>query len=277
MKRTPEELYLDLLKKTLSFTLWPEPPIPIESFTYAKYFPIRLAASFISRILKLMHLQLVVPKAPTAEQREEGMIWPAYADTMIGLKRLDNIQFCAETAIRENIKGDFIETGVWRGGAVIFMRAVLAAYGIKDRKVYVADSFEGLPKPDPQKFPADKGDEHHIYKFLLGVSQDEVENNFRKYGLLDDQVVFLMGWFKDTLPNAPMEKIAVLRLDGDMYGSTMDALVNLYPKLSKGGFCVIDDYALPGCKKAVDDFRTEKGIYSEIKMVDWTGGYWRKE
>ena len=67
---------------------------------------------------------------------------------MIGLKRLDNLHFCVDTAIREGIEGDFIETGVWRGGACIFMRAVLAAHGIKNRKVYVADSFEGLPKPD---------------------------------------------------------------------------------------------------------------------------------
>lgn len=204
------------------------------------------------------------------------MILPGYADTMIGLKRLDNLQFCIETVIRERVEGDLIETGVWRGGACIFMRAVLAAYNILDRIVYVADSFEGLPKPDPEKFPADKGDKHHIYTFCA-VSQDEVENNFRKYGLLDDKVVFLKGWFKDTLPNAPIEKLAVLRLDGDMYGSTMDALTNLYPKLSKGGFCIIDDYALHGCRKAVDDFRAENGIYAEMKVVDWTGRYWRKE
>jgi hypothetical protein len=78
----------------------------------------------------------------------------------------------------------------------------------------------------------------------LAVSRDEVENNFRKYSLLDDKVVFLQGWFKDTLPNAPIEKLCVLRLDGDMYGSTIEALLNLYPRLSKGGFCIIDDYAL---------------------------------
>ena len=194
---------------------------------------------------------------------------------MIGLKRLDNLQFCVETIIQEGIEGDLIETGVWRGGACILMRAVLAAYVIEDRKVYVADSFKGLPKPDLEDCP-DKGDKHHIQMFLA-VSQDEVENNFRRFGLLDDQVVFLKGWFKDTLPNAPIKKLAVLRLDGDMYGSTMDALINLYPKLSKGGFCIIDDYALHGCRKAVDDFRTKNSIHAEMKVVDWTGRYWRKE
>ncbi|MGD1075561.1 MAG: TylF/MycF family methyltransferase [Thermodesulfovibrionales bacterium] len=276
MKRRPEDLYLDLMKQTLAFTLWPEPPIPVDAFSYERPPLVRVLISLISWILRPMQLQLMRKRSFTIDQRQEGHIWPGYADTMIGLKRLGNLQFCVEAAIREGIEGDLIETGVWRGGACIFMRAILAAYGIEDRKVYVADSFEGLPKPDAEKFPADKRDSFHIHRFLA-VSQDEVENNFKRYGLLDTQVVFLKGWFKDTLPHAPIEKLAVLRLDGDMYGSTMEALVNLYPKLSKGGFCIIDDYALPGCKQAVDDFRTENGIYSEIKVVDWTGRYWRKE
>ena len=156
------------------------------------------------------------------------------------------------------------------------MRAVLAAHGIEDRKVYLADSFEGLPLPDREKFPADEGDVGHSVKFLA-VPQDEVENNFRRFGLLDDQVVFLKGWFEDTLPRAPMNKLAVLRLDGDMYSSTMLALEHLYPKLSRGGYCIIDDYALTGCKKAVDDFRARNKIVAELEVVDWTGRYWRKE
>ena len=276
MKRRPEDLYLDLLKHTLSFTLWPEPLIPIDTFNYRRSLFKKLVVSFISRILKSKQLQLVQQKAFTPDQREEGMIWPGYADTMIGLKRLDNLQFCVETVIRERVEGDLIETGVWRGGACIFMRAVLAAYGIEDRKVYVADSFEGLPKPDPEKFPADKGNKFYIHPYLA-VSKEDVEYNFRKYGLLDDQVVFLKGWFKDTLPQAPIENLSILRLDGDMYGSTMDSLENLYPKLSSSGFCIIDDYALRGCKSAVDDYRAKQKINSEMKEIDWTGRYWRKE
>ena len=274
--KTPEELYIELIKKTLSFSLWPEPPVPVETFNYKRSIVIRPFLSLISSVLKLAGFQLVEPSKPTEEEKEEGRTWPGYADTMIGIKRLDNIQYCVETVIKEDIAGDFIETGVWRGGSCIFMRALLAAHAVTDRKTYVADSFEGLPKPDAEKFPADKGDKHHIHKFLA-VSQQEVESNFRRYGLLDDQVVFLKGWFKDTLPAAPIEKLAILRLDGDMYGSTMDALNALYQKLSNGGFCIVDDYALEGCKKAVDDFRAENGIIAEIITVDWTGSYWRKE
>jgi hypothetical protein len=106
--------------------------------------------------------------------------------------------------LSEGVEGDLIETGVWRGGASIFMRAVLAAYGIEDRKIFVADSFEGLPAPDAEKYPADQNERFHTYTYLA-VSKEDVENNFRKYGLLDNQVVFLKGWFKDTLPQAPIE------------------------------------------------------------------------
>jgi len=262
------------MKKTLSFTLWPEPPVPITTFYITS--PVkRFLVSAVSKILNKRKLQLVLKRDFLQSQRIEGRVLPTYADTMIGLKRLDNLQYCIEVVLREGVEGDLIETGVWRGGACIFMRAVLAAYGITGRKVFVADSCEGLPKPDERKYPADKSDKHHID--YLAVSKEVVENNFRKYGLLDDQVVFLKGWFKDTLPNAPVEKLSILRLDGDMYGSTMESLDYLYPKLSKGGFCIIDDYALRGCQMAVDDYRAKHQINSEMKEIDWTGRYWRKE
>jgi len=220
-------------------------------------------------------LQLVQSRTIAPGQREIGGYWPAYGHTMIGIRRLNDLQLCIETVLREGIEGDLIETGVWRGGACIFMRAVLAAHGVEDRKVYVADSFAGLPKPDVDRFPADTGDALHRAAFL-SVSQAEVEDNFRKYDLLDDQVVFLKGWFKDTLPAAPMRQLAVLRLDGDMYGSTMDALTNLYPKLSRGGYCIIDDYNWPGCRQAVDDFAAQQGITLTINTGDLAGQYWRK-
>lgn len=275
MHKKPEHLYLDLMKKTLSFILWPEPPIPIETFYSRRSAPKRLLGFFISSVLKTKELQLVINRHIETDDRYEGKIWPGYADTMIGIRRLDNIQSAIETVIREGVEGDLIETGVWRGGACIFIRAVLAAYGIENRKVFVADSFEGLPKPD-EKYSADRGDKHHVITYFE-VSRDEVENNFRKYGLLDDKVVFLQGWFKDTLPTAPIDKLSIMRLDGDMYSSTIEPLINLYPKLSKGGFCIIDDYALHGCRKAVDDFRAQHRIESEMHEIDWSGRFWRKE
>ena len=85
---------------------------------------------------------------------------------------------------------------------------------------------------------------------MLAVPEEEVKANFRRYGLLDDQVRFLPGWFKDTLQDAPIDRIAVLRLDGDLYESTIQALDALYPRVSPGGFCIIDDYlAVKACGK----------------------------
>ena len=155
------------------------------------------------------------------------------------------------------------------------MRGVLRTLGDPDRRVWVADSFEGLPVPDA-RYPADDGlDWSHVE--VLKVGADAVRANFERYGLLDDRVRFLEGWFADTLPDAPIEQIAVLRLDGDLYGSTMDALSALEPKVSPGGFVVIDDYGgWEPCRAAVQDYRWDHGITAPIRTVDWTGVWWRK-
>jgi O-methyltransferase len=210
----------------------------------------------------------------TQAVRTVGGDWPPTAETMIGLKRLDNIEHCIRDVVSRGVPGDLIETGVWRGGACIFMRAVLKALGETGRTVWAADSFQGLPHPDPANYPADKGDSHWSY-LQLAVSLEEVKRNFERYGLLDEQVRFLAGWFRDTLPDAPIEKLAVLRLDGDMYESTMVGLRSLYPKVSPGGYVIVDDYgALANCKRAVDDYCHEAGIHPEIRVIDWTGIFW---
>ncbi|HEX6311454.1 MAG TPA: TylF/MycF/NovP-related O-methyltransferase [Acidimicrobiia bacterium] len=210
-------------------------------------------------------------------EREFGLDWPAHAETMIGLRRLDDVEACVVDVLRRDVPGDLLEAGVWRGGTTIFMRAVLAAYDDDRRRVWVADSFQGLPAPDPDAFPADAGLDYTGHA-ELSVGVQQVRANFARYGLLDDRVEFLPGWFKDTLPNAPIERLAVLRLDGDLYESTMDALEALYPKLSVGGYCIVDDYgALEACRRAVDDYRAAHGITEEIEPVDWTAVSWRRE
>lgn len=272
--KSPRELYLHLMKQSLSYLLWPEPDHPMMEFNYRRSPVKRFLIAAASRILALKNLSLVQRRTGIEQARRTGTIWPMYADTMIGLERLDNLQSCIETVIVDGVRGDLIETGVWRGGACIFMRAVLAAHGVTDRRVFVADSFKGLPKPDVEKWPADKGDRHYAEQYL-SVSRQDVEKNFRRYELLDDQVVFLEGWFSETLPSAPIERLAVLRLDGDMYGSTMEALQHLYPKLQPGGFCIVDDYLLAGCRAAVDDFRKQHAITAEIQPIDGSGVFWR--
>jgi O-methyltransferase len=212
-----------------------------------------------------------------ATPRELGLDWPPEAETMIGMQRLTSLQHCVETVLADDIPGDLVECGVWRGGACILMRAVLAAYGDTTRCVWLADSFQGVPRSDPANYKADKGIRADFAAGILGVSEAEVRANFERYGLLDERVRFLPGWFKDTLRDAPIERIAVLRLDGDLYESTIQALDALYPRLSPGGFCVSDDYhAVKPCEQAVTDYRAKHGISAVIVEIDGTGVLWRK-
>jgi O-methyltransferase len=269
---SPAGRYLDLMKRCLTRygfddDLTPVAPIPAWR---KRVWP------HVERILD-RHDWVVRRRVPfRPELREEGLDWPERAETMIGLRRLDNLQHCIEQVIADDVPGDLLEAGVWRGGAAIFMRAALAALGDTERVVWVADSFQGLPKPDP-RHEADRGDQHWT-QTSLAVSLEEVKRNFSRYGLLDQQVRFLKGWFRETLPTAPVERLAVLRADGDMYGSTIEILNALYPKLSVGGFAIMDDYgAVPGCKAAVEDYRSEHGISEPIEKIDWTGAFWRRQ
>ncbi len=147
MKQEPAQLYLDLLKKTLLFSLWPEPPIPITLFNEMRGPFKRAAVSWTSRALATWGLEIVKRRHVTDNQKSNGQFWPLYADTMIGMKRLDQLHSAIETILAEEVEGDFIETGVWRGGACIFMRAALAAYGVSNRRVF-ADLTANPGRPD---------------------------------------------------------------------------------------------------------------------------------
>lgn len=270
-------LYLDLMKRCLTYSLWPEAyrEYPLDAYGTRWSRPARTA---LLRTFRRRGLHLMERIPYNRDLRETGRDWPPTAHTMIGTRRLDNLQHCVESVLQENVVGDLIETGVWRGGACIFMRAVLKAYACTNRSVWAADSFAGLPAPDAESYPQDKSSRYHEFSAVLAVSLQEVQANFERYGLLDDQVRFLRGWFKDTLPNAPFAQLAVIRLDGDMYESTMQGLTFLYPKLTPGGYVIVDDYGLEDgrCKAAVDDFRRENSIKEPLLDVDGHAVYWRR-
>ena len=245
-------LYLDLLKRTLTNTVYTTEPSEESEALFVK--------GFIDHYIQ------------------------GTAISMLPLARLDNLQFCIDDVLTNHVPGDLIETGVWRGGATIFMRAMLKAYGVADRTVWVADFFEGLPEPDGEKFPIEA--EAHNGSLMtkvydhFAVDLEAVKSNFRAYGMLDDQVRFLKGWFKDTLPTAPVSTLAIMRLDGDYYESTTDALTSLYDKLSVGGYAIIDDYAEDAwthCRRAVDDFRRQRNIKEPLIQVNSKCFYWKRD
>ena len=200
------------------------------------------------------------------EFREQGWDWPSKAPSMIGAKRMNNVRSECERVVKAGVPGDFMETGVWRGGACIMMRAVLEAYCISDRRVIAADSFAGFPPPTQ---PADAGFDFHS-RPDFAVALEEVKGAFARYGLLDEQVVFLKGLFKDTLPAAPVDVLALLRLDTDWYESTRHELVHLYPRLVDGGVLIVDDYGhWEGARKAVDEFLDRRSMGVPLRRLDY--------
>lgn len=226
----------------------------------------------------------------------------------------------------EDIPGDLVETGACKGGACIFMRALLKAFDDTRRRVFACDTFHPTEPPPPfllkllfgvlanlvasvpsrrwqrgvckavqkldQNFPAIEEPSEGLVDLAISIMKSVlflehpprvekglecVKSNFARFGLLDEQVHFLQGWFSDTLPKAPISSIAVLRLDGDTYESTMDALETCYPKLSPGGFCIIDDYhSFDDCKRAVDEYRARHAIDEEIVRIDGLSCFWRR-
>ncbi len=244
-RRAAADLYLDLLKRSLY----------------------NLIDGDAERIMAIFTSRLTLDFESTAA---------LIGRTMIGLGALDDLRFCVEDVLRRDVPGDLLEAGVWRGGACIFMRAILRACDVTDRTVWVADSFAGVPPPRPSEYPLDKGLDLHVFPDLA-VSLEQVQNNFARYGLLDNQVRFLKGFFRDTMPAAPVGRLAVLRLDGDLYESTWQVLDSLYPRVSVGGYVIVDDYgAIEACRAAVHDYRRQHGVRDPIVVSDRTVVYWQR-
>lgn len=265
-------LYLNLMRSALLHTLYrpidaaPPPPHVAEAFREA------IQESVASGLTLRRPLESQ-PSDPV-EDRLAGRDNPAYAQTMVGIARLDNVRTCVESVLADGVDGDLIEAGVWRGGVGIWMRAILKAYGVADRSVVLADSFEGLPRTS-SSYPMDGmfGSEE-IGRFA--VDEATVRENFTSYDLLDEQVEWVCGWFRDTLPSLSSRTWSIIRLDGDLYESTWDSLRNLYPQLSPGGFVIIDDWVLPPCRAAVEDYRRAHGVADEIVDIDWASAFWRR-
>mmetsp|Transcript_26776 Transcript_26776/g.43730 ORF Transcript_26776/g.43730 Transcript_26776/m.43730 type:complete len:324 (+) Transcript_26776:125-1096(+) len=218
----------------------------------------------------------------------DGHCWPPNdeAMTMVGRRRLANVRMALDDVIDNNVPGDFVETGAWKGGSCFMALSVLISRGVFDRKVWVCDSFKGIPKTDTTTYPSDNNPlsaSGHTFSILNKNSLAAVKSSFAKAGLLNDQIKFLEGYFKDTLPTAPIQTVAVLRLDGDIYQSTWEGFFYLYPKLSLNGYVIIDDYTdWEPCRQATHDYRAKYKITDPIIEVihlpgeEKRGVYWKK-
>lgn len=279
--RPGAELYLELLKRCLTRELFLDEewkPFDYHLRSRAPGLKWRVMRPALDRLRR--HSLVLCRKTDdtprTRTRRQMGWARSPTADTMRGRVRLDALDECVRTVVAEDVPGDLIEAGAWRGGVCIFMRGALKAYGDRTRAVWVADSFQGLPPPAAMTFPLDRRTDLWITEDRA-VTEEQVRANFERYGLLDDRVRFLPGWFRDTLPSAPIERLSLARLDGDLYESTTQALTHLYPKLSPGGFLVVDDFHdVVACRTAVEHYRRDHGIGEDIVEIDGSAVYWRK-
>lgn len=219
--------------------------------------------------LKIRLLQL--GDAKTEDElygRLNGLHWAGY--TMIGWRRLDNLEQCINAVVKELVPGCIVEAGVWKGGACIFANAVLKELRAV-RNIYVCDIFSGtFPKPTNED---DQWTEVNDFS-PLAIGLQEVRNNFAKFGMLTDNVIFKEGWFSDTLRTIK-EPVAILRIDGDTYQSTMDSLA-LEPQVPSGGYIIMDDWAIASSKKAFLEYFKGTVTEEDLVQVDSLSRYWRK-
>lgn len=191
--------------------------------------------------------------------------------TMLSNKRLTKLYELIQSGVLP--PGIFVECGVAKGGALAMMYH--ASKG--QREIYGFDSFEGMPELSNE-------DEGHGknwvgYKCSGNEGIHSALNTLKVFKVNENKIKLVKGWFEDTLPITSLDTIALLRLDNDWYASTKYCLEILYPKLAKGGVVIIDDYlTFIGCRKAVDEFRTQNEIYSPIIETEkGSEVYWIKK
>lgn len=190
--------------------------------------------------------------------------------TLLTAAQLDLVERSVLEVERRDVPGDLLEAGVWRGGVIVLMRALLSAHDIADRKVVAADSFAGIPRNTRAT-----GDPVDAWPDRWVASRAEVEGILERFGLLDERIQFLEGYFEDSFRTLTGERYALIRLDSDSYDSVETSLEYLYPRVSRGGIVIIDDWHLPGCRLAVETYRAQLGIVDPIEEVEGNA-WWTK-
>lgn len=201
--------------------------------------------------------------------------------TMTSTERLYALFKAVQYTVRAGILGDVIETGVWRGGSMMLTANVLRQLGDTSRMLHLFDTFEGHPKPDPDKDVDLWGNDAHTdwLKYRITdetstwahVSIDEVRNNMLQTGYPADRVTLIKGMVEKTAATNAPERVALLRLDTDWYESTKISLEVFYPRLVSGGVLIIDDYGhYRGQRQAVDEYFKEDRTAPLLNRIDYS-------
>ncbi len=164
----------------------------------------------------------------------------------------------AKSLIDREVPGDFVEAGVYAGAECAVMAKAMMVTGATGRRVHLFDSFQGMPHcgPEDLEFIEANKQPGEARCSLAGV-----QTNMRRWGIPESLLVYHPGWFQQTLPCDDPAVIALLRMDGDLYESTKPCMAHLYPKLSVGGWAILDDYPLSGARKAMHETVIPQPVY----------------
>jgi len=200
--------------------------------------------------------------------------------TMTSIERLYAVHQAVGYVVANDIPGDLVECGVWRGGASMMAALTLRSLGVEDRRMYLYDTFAGMTEPEAvdasylgeSARETWRRNERDGYNAWCYGSLDDVRENMGRTGYPTERIEYVEGPVEATIPATVPERIAILRLDTDWYSSTRHELEHLYPRLVEGGVLIIDDYGYwVGARKAVDEYIAEKGLRILLARTDHTG------
>ena len=240
----------------------------------------------LNKLAGKFNLRLISNKASIPpDLLGEGKFMQLYHDvrpfTMTSPERLFTLYQSIKYVVENNIPGDFVECGVWKGGSSMMIAKTLQLLGVTDRSLWMYDTYEGMSEPtaEDRDFAgktatellkaSDKADANSVWCFS---SMEEVQHNLTLTGYPMSRISFIKGKVEESIPGATPQSIALLRLDTDWYSSTMHELEHLYPLLSNSGVLIIDDFGhWEGAKKAVLEYFSQQGRMPLINRIDDTG------
>jgi O-methyltransferase len=217
---------------------------------------------------------------------KENEFWEIYAlckpFTMTSVERMYSLYSAVGYVLSNNIEGDFVECGVWRGGSAMLIAKMLVNRNITNRKIYLFDTFEGMSAPSQNDLSYKGENASTLLKNTVNDKENsvwcladlnDVQNNMNQTAFNTNNLIYVKGKVEDTLPSAkPNGKIALLRLDTDWYESTKHELDILFPMLIQNGILIIDDYGhWEGCRKAVDEYLKQHNVPLFLNRIDYTG------